>query len=130
MAHSYKALFEFHKQHPQPIIFHTLNLMWNPEILQIVVEISWIRVVAITKRVIVQNLVWWWCSLYTGTNTHLSALLQLARTLRYVKNDPVGKHYIIQSRDWLVAITNTSSEVRNSCTSSVRPTAQYSRSNH
>ena len=32
--------------------------------------------------------------------------------------------------DWLVVITNMSSKVRNSRMSSVRPTAQYSISNH
>ena len=68
---------------------------------------------------------WWWCSIFTPTYTAPSDLRQLPGTMRHTTNDPLGNHYIIQSRDWLVIITDTSSEIRNSCTSSIRPTAQY-----
>ena len=73
---------------------------------------------------------WWWCSISTPTYTAPSDLRQLSGTMRHLTNDPLGKHYIIQSRDWLVHITNTSSEIRNSCASSIRPTGQYPRSNY
>ena len=90
--------------------------------LEDVLKLSW-RCLEDVLKTSWQN-VWWWCSISPPTYTAPSDLRQLSGTMQHTTNDPLGKHYIIQSRDWLVHITNTSSEIRNSCASSIRPTGQ------
>ena len=67
--------------------------------------------------------------IYDCIHTHFGPPA-LKRSLKHLDNGPSDNHYIIQSTDWLVATTDTSSKVRNLCTSSVKPTAQYCISNH